>query len=200
MVITNGHVTRASTRVRVEYYRGASTAPSGAWAVVQWRSRTIDLAVVRLEEDPPTTARALSFETGDVVRGERIVLGGSPDDLPFQTTEGVVTGALPESPLAARCGDQRNCLVVDAASFAGSSGGPAINAAGHVVGMLWGGPVGEVSTRAGALPLWVQNPSFAFLIHVRTMERELRSYGESLREERARHGEGVATVGAASAP
>src|SRR5262249_42279079 len=121
------------------------------------------------------------IESGDVYRGERIVLGGNPGDLEFQTTEGVVTGALPESIYARTCGSGRNCVVVDAASFAGSSGGPAINAQGQVVGMLWGTGASEVECARGTPPAWVRNPTFAYLVHARTIESELRAYGESLR-------------------
>ncbi len=142
-------------------YQGADTPPVQALARVLW---------VLFEADPPTTARALSIEPGDIVRGERVVLAGDPHALAFQTSEGVVTGALPEVDLTARCGFARNCVVVDAAS-SGSSGGPALNTAGRVVGMLWGGPPGVAS--------------FAYLIHARTLEQELRAFGEARRARAA---------------
>ena len=155
----------------MSFYQGADTPPVQALARVLWVSPTVDLAIVLLEADPPTTARALSIEPGDIVRGERVVLAGDPHTLAFQTSEGVVTGALPEVDLTARCGFARNCVVVDAASWAGSSGGPALNTAGRVVGMLWGGPPGVAS--------------FAYLIHARTLEQELRAFGEARRARAA---------------
>ncbi len=188
IVITNRHVVgRVGAPIRVVHYLGSDGRSQETAAAVQWLSDSIDLAIVRLEADPPATARSLDLESGDIVRGERIVLGGQPNGLPFQTTEGVVTGHLPESPFSATCGQGRNCVVVDAAAFAGSSGGPAINAQGHVVGMLWGTDVATARTSRGTeIPIWVRNPSFAFLIHVRTIEQELRAYGEQLRDQRAR--------------
>lgn len=164
VVITNAHVARSARRgrVRLEYYRGASEARQVDEAEVLWTSRNIDLAIIRLGVDPPASARALELEPGDIVRGERIVLAGNPRDLPFQTTEGVVTGAIAaDDRYAEECGSARNCVVVDAASFGGSSGGPAINANGRLVGMLWGGPEADVRIAGTAIPAWVQNPSFA---------------------------------------
>lgn len=183
VVITNQHVVeRAGAPITVMHYVGSSGGTVETAATVQWVSRSIDLAIIRLDADPPASARALTLESGDLVRGERVVLGGNPGGLLFQTTEGVITGHFPAGVHAAsRCGAGRNCVVVDAASFGGSSGGPAINARGNVVGMLWGGPRIDVQSRVGRLPAWMENPAFAFLIHVRTIEQELRAYGESRR-------------------
>ncbi len=113
-----------------------------------------------------------------MVRGQRIVLGGNPEALPFQTTEGVVTGEASGRAFQP-CGTGRNCIVIDASSLGGSSGGPAVNADGRIVGMLWGGPTtalhvwtlrGNVQVdRARAV-----SGSLAFLIHARTIAEELR--------------------------
>lgn len=162
-------------------------------------SARIDLAFLRLDADPPASARPITLHTSTtVVRGERVVLGGNPVDgvggeavpLPFQTTEGVVTGHVSGARFA-QCGVGRNCIVIDAASMAGSSGGPAFNVQGELVGMLWGGPVlagehrtvavavdahGEVSGAAvGRGRTEVQNPAFTYLIHARTIAEELRA-------------------------
>jgi S1-C subfamily serine protease len=186
VVITNMHVAATEqARLSVSFYQGASATRTTVPARVLFISAAVDLAIVQLDADPPASARALTMEAGEVVRGERIVLGGNPHDLEFQTTEGVVTGALPETDLSSRCGFARNCIVVDAASFNGSSGGPALNAQGHVIGMLWGGPAAEVITRGGHhLPAWVGSTAFAYLIHVRTIEAELRAFGERQRAAR----------------
>jgi S1-C subfamily serine protease len=127
-----------------------------------------------------------------VVRGERVVLGGNPGTvisgrpayLPFQTSEGVVTGHIADREFD-ECGAGRNCVVVDAASMKGSSGGLALNLDGEVVGMLWGGP----SLRGASRTVVVEparriiahgetelpNPSFAYLIHTQVMAEELRT-------------------------
>jgi S1-C subfamily serine protease len=166
VVLTVGHVVAGTRTVEIQFYQGSAASVVRGTGRVAYHSRRIDLAVVTLDADPPPSARALSLEPGDLLRGQRVVLGGHPHDLPFQTTEGVVTGVMPdETAASARCGDGRNCVIVDAASFGGSSGGPALDRAGRVVGMLWAGPGSD--------------SGFAFLIHVRTIEAELASIAPS---------------------
>ena len=148
LVITNAHVanTVGLRGASVFFYAGSERPPVEVHATRAWTSGRIDLGILRLDADAPSTARPLVLRTSTtVVRGERIVLGGNPATgqggvLPFQTTEGVVTGQIARSDFA-QCGVGRNCIVIDAASFAGSSGGPALNVDGQLVGMLWGGPV-----------------------------------------------------------
>lgn len=188
LVMTNRHVAETARRgaAEVDLYQGASLPPVTIAATVFFQSSSVDLAIFQLAEDPPAVSRPLEIERGDVSRGERVVLGGNPGGLPFQTTEGVVTGALPATTFTSNCGAGRNCLVVDAASFAGSSGGPAVNAAGRVVGMLWGGPLSELMVAGAAVPAFIQNPAFAYLVHIRTIEDELRAWVERARADRAR--------------
>lgn len=198
LVITNAHVANAIgalSRATVSFYAGSERAPVEVQATRTFVSRTIDLGILRLDADAPPTARPLVLRTTTtVVRGERIVLGGNPATgqggvLPFQTTEGVVTGQIARSDYA-QCGPGRNCVVVDAASFAGSSGGPAVNVEGELVGMLWGGPVQSTrvqTTVVGQTPQGqtvagvlegagvVVNTSFGYLIHTRTIAAELRT-------------------------
>lgn len=180
-VVTNAHVARAAGDCVVELYRGASEAPVQIPAQAIHTSRTADLGLLRLLGDPPTSARPVQLRTDTtVVRGQRVVLGGSPGAgngfvLPFQTTEGVVTGHVSGAAYA-QCGAGRNCVVVDAASFRGSSGGPAFNTAGQLVGMLWGGPaqLAPTASRSGRGVALIQNPTFSYLIHARTIAAELR--------------------------
>lgn len=188
LVMTNRHISETARRgaIDLDFYQGSSAVAVTGTAHLFYQSETIDLAIFQLDADPPANARALTIERGDVARGERIVLAGNPGELRFQTTEGVVTGALPATTFTSNCGAGRNCLVVDAASFAGSSGGPALNAGGHVVGMLWGGPLSELVVGGVALPAFIQNPAFAYLVHIRTIEDELHAWVERSRAARRR--------------
>ncbi|MCB9604552.1 MAG: trypsin-like peptidase domain-containing protein [Sandaracinus sp.] len=195
VVITNQHVVDGAARapIRVLFYQGTDNAPVEVVARVARVSQRIDLAVLRLEADPPATARPIRMRTDTtVVRGERVVLGGNPSTfingeatyLPFQTSEGVVTGHI-ASRAFEQCGAGRNCVVVDAASMHGSSGGPAFNLDGQLVGMLWGGPSlrGEsaavIEERGRRVVAYAQtaiaNPAFAYLIHTRVMAEELQA-------------------------
>jgi len=196
LVVTNEHVVRNVRDrevVKVFFYRGTDQAALEVPARVFRRSQRIDLAVLQLDGDPPTTARPIAMRTNTtVVRGERVVLAGNPTTLidgrptylPFQTSEGVVTGHVAD-PAFEQCGAGRNCVVVDAASMQGSSGGPAFNLDGQLVGMLWGGP--ELRGESAAVVVApgrrvvayeqtaITNPAFAYLIHTRVMAEELRS-------------------------
>lgn len=175
LILTNRHVVPiARGRARVGYYQGTGRPMVQGTARAVYVSGSIDLSIL-VPDDVPDTARALEIETEELIRGERVVLGGNPHELLFQTTEGVVTGHLPEHRLVRTCGLSRNCVTVDAASFAGSSGGPALNHRGRVVGMLWGNP-----TARGA-PDWLRDPSFAFLIHAHVLTEELDRVRRRLR-------------------
>jgi hypothetical protein len=171
VVITNAHVAEAipiPLFPEVIFYQGSAQPPVRLRGRFVYASDAIDFAVIALNTDPPSAAsgpRALSIETADVRRGERIVLGGNPNGWEFQTTEGVVSGIAPSNPA---CGRARNCIMVDAASMSGSSGGPALNRRGRVIGMLWGG-----QTFLHAFGLRIDNPAFSFLIHARVLEDEL---------------------------
>lgn len=196
MVVTNRHVVEgiADARVQVSFYQGGSAVPVTVPAVTVHRSDRIDMAYLRLLADPPESARPLQMRVNtQVVRGERVVLGGNPvvynGVLPFQTTEGTVTGHV-SGPQFSQCGIGRNCIVLDAASLGGSSGGPAFNREGQLVGMLWGGPAlvgtavtgvsgvtntGRPVTGAAVSRVAVQNPAFSYLIHARTLAAVLRA-------------------------
>jgi S1-C subfamily serine protease len=67
--------------------------------------------------------------------------------------------------------------MIDAASMGGSSGGPALNRDGNVVGMLWGGP-----SLLAAFHISVDNPAFAFLIHARVLREELNNIAARARQ------------------
>ena len=173
VVVTNKHMVEdiaRGTAPRLSFYQGSEQPSVEIAGRVAYVSQTIDFAVIALDADPPAAPReprALAIENDDVVRGERVVLAGNPQGWAFQTTEGVVSGVAPPSP---RCGIARNCIMIDAASMSGSSGGPALNRSGNVVGMLWGGP-----SLLAAFHIDVDNPSFAFLIHARVLREELRN-------------------------
>jgi S1-C subfamily serine protease len=175
LLVTNAHVAvRVGATLSAELYGGAGRDVSSVPCRVTYVSRTLDLGVAMLLGDPPPTARPLALETGDIRRGARVVLAGNPGPLTFQTTEGVVTGVTSEETRTdGMCGRARNCLVVDAASFSGSSGGPAIGRAGRVVGMLWGGPTSAVEGRGTRSSGVVANSSFAYLLHAQTIADEL---------------------------
>ncbi|MEM9865816.1 MAG: serine protease [Myxococcota bacterium] len=184
LVVTNRHVVdehRGS--FRIWFYRGSTTAPVMVEGRLQRASENIDLALIRLLDDAPASAQAHRLRTDTVIRrGEEVILGGNPAvragettiPLPFQTTSGVITGHVNGESFTP-CGENRNCVVVDAASLRGSSGGPAFDLQGNLVGMLWGGPQYSVRTLFGTAG-YVQNATISYLIHTRTLATELRRF------------------------
>lgn len=163
VVVTNAHVVAGVRSVRVLSYRGPAVL-----AEVHYRSRSIDLAILLPTEplltgaEDGTTRPAPPLDVAAVnnlVRGERVVLGGHPGGLYFITTEGVVAGVVAgthDSDQA--CGEGNNCVVLDGEGEPGSSGGPVLDAGGRVIGMLWGVFGGS---------------SLSIAIHASTLQREL---------------------------
>jgi S1-C subfamily serine protease len=116
--------------------------------------------------EEPIDAPPLEVASQDLVRGERVVLGGNPGGLAFITTEGVVAGVILGTALSdAACGVGNNCIVLDTEAEPGSSGGPVVDEAGHVIGMLWGVYMGT---------------SLSMTIHGRTLATELRTASEHM--------------------
>lgn len=152
LVVTNRHVIAPASgslqrylgqRVELHYYR----TPPAHLGRVRMIARDIDLAVILPDAPPPVPP--LSFADHTVVRGERVVLAGHPGShdrrlagfqLMFVTTEGVIAGSVSHLPgtQTGTCGTRRACLLIDAETEPGSSGGPVLNDQGQVIGMVWG--------------------------------------------------------------
>lgn len=131
-VVTNAHVVEGERQLWVEFGDGVL-----ALADVAFVSPRIDLALLDVPGGVPVPS--LPFVAGDVVRGERVVIGGNPGGLSFITSEGVVAGTVTGTPMSIQaCGREANCLVLDAEAEPGSSGGPVVDREGRVIGMLWG--------------------------------------------------------------
>lgn len=137
-------------------------------AVVVHRSDTLDMAVLATREDIRAPALVRAYRP--IIRGERVVLSGHPGGMHFITSEGVIAGAasgLPETDRA--CGVRRNCIVLDAETHFGNSGGPVVDARGHCIGMVWGG---------------MTSTSFSLAIHAETLFDELRAVERHIHRRR----------------
>lgn len=131
-VVTNAHVVAGQTDLWV-WFDGSA----GSLGTIAYISTEIDLALIRVVGEIPV--EPLQFVSGPVVRGERVVIGGNPGMLSFITTEGVIAGRVAGTDDAtAACGAGNECLVLDAEAEPGSSGGPVLDHAGNVIGMIWG--------------------------------------------------------------
>ena len=166
VVVTCEHVVGAANGrpYEVQYYDGTRDT-----ATVAWVSRHVDLALL-VPAHEGLTPPALPLAGRDPVRGERVVLAGHPalmqsghehGVLRFATSEGVVAGAVSEHDVpgaSLQCGEGHNCVLLDAQSDRGSSGGPVLDVHGSVLGMLWGGSDGT---------------SFSIALHAATLHDEL---------------------------
>ena len=134
-IVTNAHVVKGAERVRVELPQ-----PGNGQSILSARSRAVmgkvvgidletDLAVVKVEERKLT---ALTFGDSDSLQAGQLVLAvGSPLGFTNSVSLGVVSAIArqlePDSPMI--------YLQTDASISPGSSGGPLVDLAGHVVGI-----------------------------------------------------------------
>ena len=122
-VLTNAHVVRGCTEVRI---------PSGGVVEIMAREGSSDLALLRA---PAGTARAVAkFRQGRGIRpGASVVVMGYPLRGLLASGANVSTGAV--SALAGP-GDDRRLIQITAPVQPGNSGGPVLDAAGNVVGVV----------------------------------------------------------------
>lgn len=163
IVVTNRHVAgQNGSRVRLFFRNGHQS--DGRVIIL---AKKIDCAMIRSETPIPMPPLRLS--DADLIRGQRVVLGGNPSFLRFITSEGIVAGTvahLQDTRLA--CGQGHNCIVLDAESAPGGSGGPVLDTQGRVVGMVFGG---------------MEGTSFSIAIHAQGLARVLRAVESKLRKE-----------------
>jgi S1-C subfamily serine protease len=95
-----------------------------------------DLAVLQAHKIPDDLVAATMRSTADLKLGDQIVAVGFPFGIGPSATAGVVSGLRREfrSPQGERV--LTNLIQFDAAANPGSSGGPLVNAAGEVIGIV----------------------------------------------------------------
>lgn len=134
LILTNAHVVDGSESVTVALADGTEVA-----ATVLATDPEHDLAVVRADATGLTAA--VLDESGDVVVGQAVVAIGSPLGTFTDTvTLGIVSGldrSIDVAHTATRSVSHLSGLIqTDAAVNAGNSGGPLLDMAGHVVGIV----------------------------------------------------------------
>lgn len=148
-LLTAAHVVEDCREVRARSPRGGSFVAS-----VLARDRSNDLALLRLEA--PVSSVAIFRKDRDIRQGESVVTVGFPFPGLLASTASVTTGIL--SALAGPRDDTRY-LQVTASVQIGSSGGPLLDRAGHVIGIVVGKlDALRVGQATGDLP---ENVSFA---------------------------------------
>ena len=129
-IVTNDHVVRGAVTIVVELHDGTVAA-----AELLGSDPSNDLAVIRANL-PATAITPATFGDSDAVRiGEPVFAIGSPFDLDFTLTSGIVSGIDREAHQHLGGRPVRGVIQTDAAVNPGNSGGPLFNAAGEVIGI-----------------------------------------------------------------
>jgi S1-C subfamily serine protease len=130
-ILTSLHVVAGAGRIRVVFADGLE---ADARLVAQHPEN--DLAVLQAQTVPDDLAAAVLRPTADLQPGDAVVAVGFPFGIGPSVTSGVVSGLNREyrSPGGERL--LSNLIQFDAAVNPGSSGGPLLNAAGEVVGIV----------------------------------------------------------------
>ncbi len=129
-ILTNYHVIAGSDRVEVIFYDG--TKANAKVVAVHPHN---DLAILKPEKLPDDLLPATLGSSAQLKYGEDVVAVGFPFGIGPSVTAGVVSGLRRE--FTGENGAQlRNLIQFDAAINQGNSGGPLINAAGELVGIV----------------------------------------------------------------
>jgi S1-C subfamily serine protease len=129
-VLTNLHVVAGSSRVKVLFAEGLESE-----AKIVGTQPENDLAVLKVETLPDDLAAATMGSAKRLEPGDTVVAIGFPFGIGPSVSAGVVSGLNREfrSPTGERLS---NLIQFDAAVNPGSSGGPLVNAAGEVIGIV----------------------------------------------------------------
>jgi len=130
-ILTNLHVVAGAERLGVIFADGTETA-----AEIVSVQPDQDLAVIRALSIPDDLTPATLASTRDLRVGDRVIAVGFPFGIGPSLSSGVVSGLGREyqTPEGERV--LSNLIQFDAAANPGNSGGPLVNADGHVVGIV----------------------------------------------------------------
>ena len=131
VILTSLHVVATASRVRVLFGNGLE-----AEAAIVSRHPENDLAVLQAKQVPDDLKAATLGPAKDLVEGEHVTAVGFPFGIGPSVSAGVVSGLRREyaSPDGKR--SLHDLIQFDAAANPGSSGGPLVNSAGEVVGIV----------------------------------------------------------------
>jgi S1-C subfamily serine protease len=129
-IMTNLHVVAGSSRLEVTFMDGTKSP-----AVVVGVRPENDLAIIKPQKIPDDLTPAVLAGSGDLQPGDDVVAVGFPFGIGPSVSSGVVSGLGREFQVSK---DQmmRGLIQFDAAANPGNSGGPLVNMAGEVVGIV----------------------------------------------------------------
>ena len=131
VILTSLHVVAGASRVQVQFADGLEADA----AVISTQPEN-DLAVLQAEQVPDDLRAATLRSAKSLVEGEHVTAVGFPFGIGPSVSHGVISGLRRE--YQSPDGERRlsNLIQFDAASNPGSSGGPLVNAAGEVIGIV----------------------------------------------------------------
>lgn len=130
VILTNLHVVQGAHRLRVTFFDG--TEAEASVVAVQPHN---DLAVIRAHKLPDDLQPATLAGSGQLVPGDEVVAVGFPFGIGPSTSAGVVSGLNREFHAEDKV-PMTGLIQFDAAANPGNSGGPLVNMAGEVVGVV----------------------------------------------------------------
>jgi S1-C subfamily serine protease len=130
-ILTNLHVVAGAGRIRVLFADGLESDAS----IVSQHPEN-DLAVLQAQTVPDDLAAATMRPRADLKPGDPVVAVGFPFGIGPSVSAGVVSGLKREYRSPGGESALSNLIQFDAAVNPGSSGGPLLNAAGEVVGIV----------------------------------------------------------------
>jgi S1-C subfamily serine protease len=131
IILTSLHVVSGARRVRVTFATGFE-----ADTTIVSRQPENDLAVLQAQQLPDDLQAATLGPAKDLIEGEHVTAVGFPYGIGPSVSAGVVSGLRRD--YQSPDGERRlsDLIQFDAAANPGSSGGPLVNAAGEVVGIV----------------------------------------------------------------
>lgn len=131
VILTSLHVVAGASRVQVQFADGLEADA----AVISTQPEN-DLAVLQAEQVPDDLRAATLRSAKQLVEGEHVTAIGFPFGIGPSVSHGVISGLRRE--YQSPDGERRlsNLIQFDAAANPGSSGGPLVNAAGEVIGIV----------------------------------------------------------------
>jgi len=131
VILTSLHVVAGSSRVRVLFEDGLESEA----AIISTQPEN-DLAVLQAQRIPDDLQAATLRSAKHLIEGEHVTAVGFPFGIGPSVSHGVISGLKRQyrSPDGTR--QLSNLIQFDAAANPGSSGGPLVNAAGEVIGIV----------------------------------------------------------------
>ena len=131
VILTSLHVVSGASRVRVQFEDGLE-----ADAAIVSTQPEMDLAILQAKQVPDDLQAATLRSAKHLLEGEHVTAVGFPFGIGPSVSHGVISGLKREyrSPGGDRA--LSNLIQFDAAANPGSSGGPLVNAAGEVIGIV----------------------------------------------------------------